>query len=171
MKDRDNARQLQRRNRALSERVHDTYRLRGKLSEPTRCPDCGAHYHKGHWTWTAPDQPAPAQAVQEHACPACQRIRDDYPAGEVQIEGEFAKAHREEIIHLARNIEQQEKRQHPLNRIMAVADDDGELLITTTDVHLPHRVGHALRDAWDGRLSMHYDDAGYYLAVRWQRDD
>lgn len=161
-----------RRNRGTGDRVrmHDTYRPRAKFSEPTRCPDCGAHYHKGHWTWSVPSENTGSPAPQEHLCPACERIKDDYPAGEVQVAGAFLAAHRQEIIDLARSVEHKEKREHPLNRIMAIADDEGELLITTTDVHLPQRIGHALRDAWDGQLSMHYDDTSYYTAVRWERD-
>jgi hypothetical protein len=161
-----------RRNRGTGDRVrgHDSYQPRAKLSEPTRCPECAAHYRKGHWTWSAPSEESGDRAPHEHVCPACQRVRDDYPAGEVQVAGAFLTAHRQEIIDLVRNVEQKEKREHPLNRIMAIVDQDGELLVTTTDVHLPHRIGHALRDAWDGQLSMQYDDTQYYSAVRWERD-
>jgi NMD protein affecting ribosome stability and mRNA decay len=168
MKQKDLPRHPPHRHRLQRERVHDTYALRKKLPEPTRCPDCGAYYHNGRWTWTAASGPG-GQPPTAHVCAACQRIKDAYPAGVVDISGGFAAAHRDEIIALARNIEQQEKQLHPMNRIMAIAEQDGELQITTTDVHLPHRIGHALRDAWEGELSMHYDDAGYFLAVEWHR--
>ena len=43
----------ERRDRLLREQVHDTYKQRGQLKEPTRCPGCGAVYRKGRWSWTA----------------------------------------------------------------------------------------------------------------------
>jgi hypothetical protein len=47
----------------------------------------------------------------------------------------------------------------------------GAIKVTTTDVHLPHRIGHALKDAWAGELVTHYDEQGYYARVTWQRND
>ena len=49
----------------LKEYVHDTYKSRGKLPEPTLCPRCGAVYRRGKWTWA----PRPARAHQT-ICPA-----------------------------------------------------------------------------------------------------
>jgi len=37
----------ERRDRLLREQVHDTYKRRGQLKEPARCPGCGAVYRKG----------------------------------------------------------------------------------------------------------------------------
>jgi hypothetical protein len=104
-------------------------------------------------------------------CPACHRLNDRYPAGEVLVSGSFAAAHGNEIEHLIRNTAETESREHPLHRIMALRRRKGTLEVTTTDVHLPHRIGHALKDAWGGELMTHYDDAGYYARVTWQRND
>ena len=43
-----------RRDKLIQERVHDTYKIWGKLPEPTECPDCGAVWHKGRWQWIDP---------------------------------------------------------------------------------------------------------------------
>ena len=67
--------------RNLRERRHDTYKLRGKLPEPTVCPQCSASYHKGHWTW---EKPLEGEAHSQ-LCQACKRINDRYPAGELTI--------------------------------------------------------------------------------------
>ena len=40
-----------RHDRTVQEYQHDTYKLRGKLKEPTICTECGALSHKGRWTW------------------------------------------------------------------------------------------------------------------------
>jgi hypothetical protein len=47
----------------------------------------------------------------------------------------------------------------------------GAIKVTTTDVHLPHHMGHALKDALAGKLTTHYDEQGYYARVTWQRND
>ena len=69
-----------------------------------------------------------------------------------------------------RNIEKTENSEHPMNRIMRIREEDGGLLITTTDIHLPKRIGRALQRAWEGELDIHFDEAGYYTRISWQRD-
>lgn len=155
-----------RRDRMLQEHIHDTYKLRGKLSEPTRCPQCKAVYHKGRWSWTSE---APADAHEE-LCSACHRVNDNYPAGEITLAGEFVGAHKEEIKGLARHIEQLENSEHPMNRIIDVRDQEDGLLITTTDVHLPNRIAEAIQSAWNGELETHFDDEGYFTSIVWRRE-
>jgi hypothetical protein len=110
----------------------------------------------------------PARVVT--VCPACQRIKDRYPAGDLTISGAFAVAHADEISGLIHNTADIESREHPLHRIMSIKRRKGTFIVTTTDVHLPHRLGHALKDAWGGSLATHYDDAGYYARVTWERE-
>jgi len=156
-----------RHDRIIEEHVHDTYKLRGKLAEPTRCPQCGAVYHKGRWQWM---DPAPAGAA-EALCSACHRTNDVYPAGEVTLSGRFVAAHKQEIINLARNLETEEKREHAMNRIIGIREAPEELLITTTDVHLPRRIGKAVQAAFEGNLDVHFDKGGYFTSINWHRDD
>lgn len=152
--------------RLVEERVHDTYKLRGKLAEPTRCPKCGAVYQGGRWQW---DIDA-GSGAHEQLCSACHRIVDNYPAGEVGLSGSFLAAHKDEIIALARHLESTEKAEHPLNRIIAVSDSGTAALITTTDVHLPVRIGKAIRRAYEGELTIHFDESGYFARVTWNRE-
>ena len=49
-----------RHDRFVQEYQHDSYKMPGKLKEPTVCKSCGALYHKGRWTWGA----KPAIAVR-----------------------------------------------------------------------------------------------------------
>ena len=152
--------------RNVQEFRHDTYKLKAKLAEPTICPVCGACYRKGRWVWAE----RPEGEVEEHKCPACQRIEDCYPAGELTLRGAFVKAHHDEISNLVRNTEELERGEHPMNRIMAIEEDGDSLVVLTTDLHLPRRIGEALQHAWDGDLDMHYDDEGYFVRVNWRRD-
>jgi len=160
-------RQQVRGNPHLQERSHDTYRSKAKLKGPVRCTECGATYVRGVWRWQAVVPPAPGKTV----CPACQRTLDRYPAGELTLSGSFLAAHHQEIEGLIRNTAENESREHPLHRIMEFKRRKGTLVVTTTDVHLPHRIGHALKDAWGGALATHYDDQGYYARVTWERND
>lgn len=152
--------------RNVQEFRHDTYKLKGKLAEPTVCPSCGACYIKGRWTWAD----RPEGDVNEHKCPACLRIEDCYPAGELTLRGAFVKAHHDEISNLVRNTEEQERANHPLNRVMAIEEDGDAMVVLTTDIHLPRRIGDAVNNAWNGDLETHYDEEGYFVRVSWQRD-
>lgn len=150
----------------IEEHRHDPYKARGKLPEPSQCPQCKAVFEKGRWQWR---DVAPA-AAQAHVCPACQRIKDKFPAGELTLSGDFLTRHGAEIISLARNTEDAEKREHPLQRIMGIEHTGTSIVITTTDIHLPRRIGHAIIDAYKGDLDTHYDEAGYFVRMTWRRD-
>jgi hypothetical protein len=110
----------------------------------------------------------PARSHEE-LCPACHRIRDKYPAGFLTLKGEFLKAHQEEILNLARNEEEEEKAEHPLQRIMAIEQEGEAIVLTTTDMHLVRRIGEALHHAYHGELEVHYIEEGSILRVSWQR--
>lgn len=146
------------------ERRHDPYRASHKLSEPTVCPQCGAVFHEGRWQWLR----APADAHQE-SCPACRRMQDSFPAGFVTLQGEFFLGHQEEIMQLVHNVEEREREEHPMKRIMGIEENDGETLITTTDIHLARGIGEAIHDAWQGKLEFHYNEDEYLLRVNWVR--
>lgn len=160
-------RRLQRGNPFLREKIHDPYRSAEKLREATRCPQCGARYRNGRWTWPKTQ----TYALKSQHCPACRRINDRYPAGEIVVSGRFAGSHRDEILARVRHVEASERALHPLHRVMAVAERDTDIVINTTDVHLPHRIAHALKDAWGGTTKTHYDLEGYFTRVQWKRDD
>jgi NMD protein affecting ribosome stability and mRNA decay len=153
-----------RRDRSVQEYQHDTYKLRGKLKEPTVCPECGALFHKGRWTWGT--APSTAEAA---SCPACHRMRDKYPKGLVTIKGGFKDEQREQVIGVVKNTEAIEKKEHPLSRIMSIETRREGIVISTTDTHLPRRIGEALKHAYHGELELHYDKDEDFVRVTWMR--
>jgi len=152
------------REQLLQELVHDSYKSNRKLPEPACCPECGAVFHKGRWTWGA----APAGA-HEQTCPACHRIHDKFPAGHVTLKGDFLREHRDQILHLVRNHEAKEKAEHPLERIMAIEDTADGVLVTTTDTHLARDIAEALYHAYKGELEFHYNKEENLLRATWNR--
>jgi hypothetical protein len=154
-------------NPRLREEIHDPYRTPAKTRGPARCPDCGATYLKGRWTWQRVG-PKPIASLE---CPSCRRIRDRYPAGEITLRGGFAAGHADEIRRLVRNVEKAEREEHPLHRIIALRRTRGATNVTTTDLHLPRRIAHAVEAAWGGAVTTHYDEAGYFVRIDWVRDE
>jgi hypothetical protein len=163
---RDNPQRPLRKDRLMHEHIHDPYKTKHKLPEPTFCPNCKAVFRDGRWCWA---DSWPADAHQE-LCQACHRTRDDYPAGIITLTGVFALAHKDELIQLARHHEQQENSEHPLHRIMRIEENPDSIVIKTTDLHLPRRIADALHHAYKGERALHYDEEGYLIRVNWRRE-
>lgn len=142
----------------------DSYKTKGKLPEPTACPDCGAVFHGGRWQWL----PAPADAHQT-CCPACHRIRDHIPAGYVSLSGDFFTAHEQEILQLIQHHATKEKAEHPMQRIMDIEKTGDRTQVTTTDIHLARGIGVALHNAYQGELEFHHNPEHNLLRVSWTR--
>jgi hypothetical protein len=49
-------------------------------------------------------------------------MRDRYPAGDVHLSGSFLDVHRDEIIAQIRKLEGDERKEHPLHRIMDIEE-------------------------------------------------
>lgn len=154
----------ERHDRLLREWVHDPYKSKRKLREGTVCRECGAVFAAGRWQWL----PRPADG-QDGLCPACHRQKDHVPAGILTLRGPFLRDHREEILHLIRNLEEREKSEHPLKRIMSIEEGDEEVVVTFTDPHLARGAGEALEHAYHGDLDYQYVEEDVLLRVHWQR--
>lgn len=152
------------RDRQIKEVVHDPYQERYKPSGSSYCPTCGVVFSKGRWTWAS--QPS---AAKSHTCPACRRIQDNFPAGYITLKGEYVVENLDMLVGLIRNEEAQAKREHPLERIIQLIARDGGISVTTTDMHLPQRIGAALQAAYHGRLEIQRTPDDYQTRVTWER--
>ena len=123
-------------------------------------PTVRAVYHRGRWQWGAKPEGA-----HEALCPACRRINEHLPAGIVTVRSSVAARHRDEIIALARHAEAAEKPEHPMNRIAAIEQTEEGLVISTTDIHLPRRIGEAVKNAYDAKLDLQFDEERYFVRV------
>ena len=151
--------------RAQQDHIPDPYSHQRKLPDGTRCPQCHAGYHNGRWQWASPAAPA-----HEELCPACRRVNDHYPAGTLTLHGAFVGAHKDELIGLAHHQEAAEAAEHPMNRIIEITEDADGLVIDTTDIHLPRRIGEAIVRAYDGEFELHFEEDGCFARAGWRRE-
>ena len=152
--------------RLIVEKRHDPYADWGKQPRDTMCPTCSAVFTNGRWTWGDPPPD-----IHGAVCPACRRIADEYPAGHIELTGAFLERHRDEITNLIHNVEDLEKAEHPLERIMKITVGDKQTIVATTGVHVARRIGEAISHAYQGDFSFAYCDAEASIRVRWQRKE
>ncbi len=155
-----------RHDRLIKERVHDPYKSRQKLSDPTLCPECKAVFSAGRWQWLE----GVLKPTHKSTCPACSRVHERNPAGILTMGGEFFQGHRDQIMNLLHNKVDAEKALHPLKRLMDIEErDDGKVVATFTDTHLPRDVGAALAHAYKGELDIQYAEGEDLTRVEWIR--
>jgi NMD protein affecting ribosome stability and mRNA decay len=150
------------RDRSYGDPRHDPYQAKGKYKEPAVCGDCGAVFHHGRWAWTTA-----SESAARVECPACHRMRDRQPAGFITLAGVRMGEEREELVRIVRNVEKHERAEHPLHRIIAIEHDPDEMRVTTTDTHLPQRIGESVRHARKGTLGIVYGPDEYVVRVHW----
>ena len=152
------------RDRIFDDKRVDPYQPRGKYREPTICTDCDAVFRRGRWT-----HGSTSDGAHRDRCPACRRIHDKLPAGWVTLEGAFYTEHRKELLQLVRHEAENERSEHPLNRIMDVEEQPDRAIVSTTDIHTPHRIGAAIQRAYQGELQERYGHDEYSVRVVWRR--
>jgi hypothetical protein len=151
-----------RRGRGVGGKRIDAYHWTVKPAGSARCPDCGAVWKRGRWTWAAA-----ATVSTRRECPACRRVRDCFPAGWIRLEGSF-REDETEILGMIRNIESAEKADHPLERLMEISDHPWGILVTTTGIHLARRIAEALRRRWHEGVEIDYVVSQDLVRVTWK---
>lgn len=151
--------------RAQGSRLVDPYKNPGKLRSNTVCPTCGAIYSGGKWQW-GPRAPNADEVV----CQACHRSEDGVPAGVVTLHGSFVAPNRAALLALVQEHEKSERRDRPANRVISIEQGEDRMVVNTTDVQLPVRIGEAIRRSFQGALERSFDEDGYLIRVDWHRD-
>lgn len=155
-----------RKDRLIKDKRKDTYVDQTVLKEPALCNKCSAVYINGRWTWKTTDL-----VTTRTTCPACRRINDNYPAGFIEIKGKFFSQHASDILNLVYNIEKLEKSERPLERIIAISEENNKTIITTTGIHIARRIGEALSRSYQGNYNFQYADGEKSIRVFWARED
>ena len=154
-----------RKDRLIKEYIHDPYFTKEKYKEPSVCEKCGVVFTEGIFQWMDKVPPNAHKIV----CPACRRIEDKYEGGVVYLKGEFLQKHKDEILNLIKNVEEEEVAYRPLERIIEIKDNGEEIEITTTYEHLARRLGEAVHRAYKGKLKLEYPGGQKYVRVFWER--
>lgn len=134
-----------------------------KLKSPSICSQCGVVYQNSRWQWLE----KPKADATEVICPACELIQKGQSNGRLKLAGDFFQEHRDEVLGLARHIIEDETKQHPLNRLIDLHSDADGAVLTFTDNHHPKRIGHALKQAYDGEFEINYNEE--YCEATWRR--
>ena len=83
------------------------------------------------------------------------------------MKGPYKAQHRDQVMGIIRNTEAQEKKTYPLARIMTIEDRAEDLVVLTTDAHLPRRIGEALKHSHHGELDIQYDQDEDFIRITW----
>lgn len=156
-----------RRDKRLQPHTDDSYRAPARVMSGTGCRECGAVYENGRWIWSAS-----AEVTKQLLCPACRRILEHAPAGELWLQScDYLNTRLDEVVSLLSHEAQNEEGLHALERIMDIDVQPDGVRVTTTGPHVLRRLAEAMLQAHHGRLSIEYRDGDRLLHARWSHDD
>lgn len=147
----------------------DSYLPRQSPKEIIQCRGCGAFYHRRRWTLTAPhgfNNPEPKHPIY---CPACRKIRDGSPGGELQLRG-VAAEERGEIVRILWNEEGRAREKNPLERIMRLQEAKGDWAVETTTEKLAQRLGRSVQKARGGKIAYKWGHNNKFVRVCWEKE-
>jgi len=146
----------------------DTYLPRRSPKGLIQCTGCGAFYHRRHWQLVAPagfNSPVHPHPIY---CPACTKIRDRVPGGELNLFG-VRGGERGEIVRILRNEEEQARTKTPLEMIMGMQETDGHWKVETTTEKLAQRLGRSIKNARGGKLDYKWGHNNKFVRVVWEQ--
>lgn len=134
-----------------------------------QCTGCGAFHYRRHWTLTPPT--GFSSQIHSHPvfCPACRKIQDRFPGGELTLRTVEA-ANRDEIARILRNEESQAREKNPLERIMHMDATDGGWRVETTTEKLAQRLGRSIKKARGGKLAYKWGHNNKFVRVVWEEN-
>lgn len=149
----------------------DPYRPDRHLPAETVCSRCGAVYVNQHWTFDEERKRMLLGAGQAHEviCPGCKKIADRNPQGVVTLHGDYWPGHRDEILNLIRNEEARGMNANPLERVMEIREENGRLIIETTNEKLAQRIGRQMAHAHNGKVQYKWSEDNQLVRVEWER--
>ncbi|RQN38236.1 BCAM0308 family protein [Paraburkholderia tropica] len=155
-----------RRDKRLQPHTNDSYRAPARVMSGTGCRECGAIYENGRWIWSAS-----AEVTRQLLCPACRRIQDHAPAGELWLKScDYLNAHLDQVVALLSREARNEAGLHALERIMDIQVQSDGVRVSTTGPHVLRKLTAAMLRAHHGRLSIEYRDGERLLRARWSHE-
>lgn len=137
------------------------------------CRGCGSIYYRRRWTLKPPqevlDRVESGGDLRFTLCPACRKLRDHYPSGELRLAGIPARD-KQEVLRLLKNEEERAREKNPLERIMRLETGGDEWKVETTTEKLAQRLGRCVRKARGGNVVYKWSHNRKLARVFWQKE-
>ncbi len=148
----------------------DPYAMLKAPKGPAICRKCLAIYVDKRWHFDKVQAPklAASPRTKKLVCPACQKIKDDYPEGVVTLKWSDLREHEPEIRGLIANVEARAVSVNPLDRVMKIVRRKKDLEIQTTNDRLAQRIGRALVRSYKGTAAYHWAHRDMMVRVIWE---
>jgi NMD protein affecting ribosome stability and mRNA decay len=150
----------------------DSYIPRGASRSVSICGSCRAVYMNKRW-YVDGDTVKAAGAEMKTVlvvCPACLKIRDNFPGGIVTLRGDYVLAHKQDVMNLIKNEEERARGFNPLERVMSIKENGhGGLVVSTTNEKLAQRLGRAIKKAFHGEVTYQWSHDNKLARVDWVR--
>ncbi|MBI3595515.1 MAG: hypothetical protein HY200_11210 [Nitrospirae bacterium] len=158
--------------RGTEVKVKESYLSSKGLSEPAKCESCQSVYH--HKQWYSKEHAVvldlPKEKLKETICPSCRKTADHFPGGIVKLNGDFLTIHKDQVLHLIRNLEVKSKEVNPLDGIISLKDLGHSLEIHTTNERFAQRIGREVKRAFKGEITYHWTAGDKFVRVDWHRE-
>jgi NMD protein affecting ribosome stability and mRNA decay len=144
---------------------------KGVAGEVKICPTCDAVSNIKRWE-TAPVLHAvyaKDKSVERALCPGCQRVKEKYIDGIVELNGEVIAKKAKDIKGLIENILSYARSDDPANHIVSMKGTGNKLTISTTTVWLAETIGKAIRRQYKGHLEIHFGHGEEFVRVYWEQ--
>jgi hypothetical protein len=151
----------------------DSYLPRGASRRISVCGGCRAVYMNKRWYIGSEldEQVSQLPDTATTVCPACLKIRDNFPGGIVTLKGDYVLEHKQDLMNLIRNEEERARGFNPLERVMSVRENGyGSIVISTTNEKLAQRLGRAIKRAFHGEVAYHWSHDNKLVRVDWVRE-
>ncbi len=150
----------------------DPYLPKGASRKISACGGCHSVYKNKRWYADLELYDAAVRIPDTAAtvCPACLKIRDNFPGGIVTLKGDYVLPHKQELMNLVKNEEARARGFNPLERVMSVKENGyGSIVISTTNEKLAQRIGRAIKKAFHGEVTYQWSHDNKLARVDWVR--
>ncbi len=149
----------------------DPYLLSEITYETAVCKRCHAVFRNKRWYLDEDlyQRKIALKGIGKVLCPACRKIKDNFPGGIIRIKGDFLKNHKNEILNMIRNEEQRAMGFNPLERVMKINRIEKGIEVTTTNEKLAQRIGKSLQRAYCGKIEYKWSNDTKLLRAEWER--
>ncbi len=149
----------------------DPYLPKRGTHDMALCKQCQSIYHNKRWYREGgfDTKKISLSSALQVTCPACQKIKDNFPGGIVTLTGDFLQEHKKDILNLIKNEEERARGFNPLERIIKISNGSKEVEISTTNEKLAQRIGRKIKKAFSGEVKYKWSQDTKLLRVSWSR--